>query len=184
MFLSDITIELIETIAKNKEATGVSPASVNRMLEVVRAILRKAYKEWGWLEVAPPVRMRKETNRRIRWITYQEAQCLLNELPEHLQEMACFTLATGLRQSNVTELKWCDVDLVRRHALVHPEESKTGRAIPVPLNQDAIAILAKLKGRHPVHVFTYKNHPVTRCNNHAWRKALTRAGITDFRWHD
>jgi len=25
---------------------------------------------------------------------------------------------------------------------------------------------------------------VTRANNHAWRKALKRTGIEDFRWHD
>ena len=93
-------------------------------------------------------------------------------------------MATGLRQSNVTDLKWCDVDLIRCHALVHPEDSKTGKAIPVPLNQDAIDILTQQKGKHAVYVFTYKGHPVTRCNNHAWRKALIRADIEDFRWHD
>jgi integrase len=183
-YLADITTDLIETIALKKESTGVSPASVNRMLEVVRAILRKAHKEWGWLNVVPAVRMRKEENRRIRWITYREADRLLEELPKHLQDMTSFTLATGLRESNVTKLKWCDVDLVRCHALIHPEESKTGRAIPVPLNQDAIDILNEQRGRHPVHVFTYRGHPVTRCNNHAWRKALIRADIKDFRWHD
>lgn len=184
IYLQDITTDSIDTIAKKKESTGVSPASVNRMLEVVRAILRRAHKEWGWLEIVPAVRMRKEDNHRIRWITYKEADRLLEELPEHLRDMASFTLATGLRQSNVTQLKWCDVDLVRSHALVHPEESKTGRAIPVPLNQDAVDILNKLKGQHPVSVFSYKGHSVTRCNNHAWRKALIRAGIKDFRWHD
>lgn len=183
-YLSDITTDMIESIARQKESTGVSSASVNRMLEVVRAILRRAHKEWGWLSVVPAVRMRKEDNHRIRWITYKEAERLLEELPGHLQDMASFTLATGLRQSNVTELKWCDVDLLRQHALVHPEESKTGRAIPVPLNQDAIAILTRQKGKHPVYVFTYHGHPVTRCNNHAWRKSLVRAGITNFRWHD
>lgn len=26
--------------------------------------------------------------------------------------------------------------------------------------------------------------PVTRCNNHAWQKALKRVDINDFRWHD
>ena len=34
------------------------------------------------------------------------------------------------------------------------------------------------------HVFTYDGEPVTRANNHAWRKALKRAGIENFRWHD
>ncbi|WP_133131402.1 tyrosine-type recombinase/integrase [Legionella yabuuchiae] len=184
LFLTDITTDILDDIAKKKEATGVSPASVNRMLEVIRAILRRAHKEWGWLDVVPAVRMRKEENRRIRWITYQEASRLLNELPEHLKDMAAFSLATGLRQSNVTGLKWCDVNLIRNHALVNPEDSKTSKAIPVPLNQDAVDILIKQKGKHPVFVFAYKGNPVSRCNNHAWRKALNRAGIKNFRWHD
>ena len=73
---------------------------------------------------------------RVRWLTYAESKQLLNELPPHLQEMAEFSLATGLRESNVTGLKWVDVDLKRKHALVHPDQSKTKRAIPVPLNTD------------------------------------------------
>lgn len=84
----------------------------------------------------------------------------MNELPKHLKEMASFTLATGLRQSNITELRWCDVDL-------DIDESKTGRAIPVPLNQDALDILIRQKAKHTVYVFIYGGRPVTRCNNHA-----------------
>ena len=37
---------------------------------------------------------------------------------------------------------------------------------------------------NPDTVFTYKGRPVTKANNHAWRKALVRAGIKNFRWHD
>lgn len=33
-------------------------------------------------------------------------------------------------------------------------------------------------------VFTYKGKPVKQCNIPAWRKALKRVGIEDFRWHD
>ena len=98
--------------------------------------------------------------------------------------MTAFTLATGLRESNVTQLKWAQVDLDKGHALVHPDESKTNRAIPVPLNKQARSIVQAQKGKNPVYVFTYQDRPVTRCNNHAWQKALKRAGISDFRWHD
>lgn len=89
-----------------------------------------------------------------------------------------------MRESNVTQLKWKDVDFIRKHTLVHPDESKTSKAIPVPLNSQAIAVLKKQKGNHPIYVFTYKGNPVSRCNNHAWHKALARAGIRNFRWHD
>lgn len=35
-----------------------------------------------------------------------------------------------------------------------------------------------------LYVFTYKGNPVKGCNNHAWSKALKRADINNFRWHD
>ncbi len=182
--LNEINADLIESIAQAKEETGVSLTTVNRVLELIRAILNKAQKEWLWLATVPLIRMRKIENKRIRWLTRPQAKKLLQELPEHLKDMAAFTLATGLRQSNVTGLKWDDVDLERRHALIHPDQSKTKKAIPVPLNSDAIALIKKQQGLHPVYVFTYFGKPVTRCNNHAWQKALVRAGIKDFRWHD
>jgi integrase len=39
-------------------------------------------------------------------------------------------------------------------------------------------------GKHSTRVFTYKGKPVTKANNRAWREALVRAGIENFRWHD
>ncbi|WP_156413026.1 tyrosine-type recombinase/integrase, partial [Legionella rubrilucens] len=182
--LCEIDRDLIDWIAKKKEAENVSPTTVNRVLELVRAILNRAHKEWGWLEVVPSIRMRKVENKRIRWLTKQEVNGLLKELPSHLKAMASFTLATGLRESNVTQLKWCQVNLIQKHALIHADESKSKRPIPVPLNKQALTILKSELGKHPVFVFTYQGHPVTRCNNHAWQKALKRAGIDNFRWHD
>ena len=154
------------------------------MLALVRAILNKAVNEWEWLERAPKVRLLKEDNCRIRWLTHIEAEKLIRELSEHLKNMALFTLATGLRQHNVKSLKWKDVDLERAHAWVHPDEAKGKTAIAVPLNEDALNVLRRCIGRHKTFVFSYKGASIDNVNTQAWRKALRRAGIEKFRWHD
>lgn len=182
--LDDVTIDVVAKLTQDRLNTGVSNATVNRMLAVIRAILNKAASEWEWLDKAPKIRLLKEDNNRIRWLTHDEAFALIRELPEHLKNMALFTLATGLKQSNVTSLKWEDVDLDRAHAWIHAEEAKGRVAIPVPLNEDAIGILKSCVGKHRVYVFTYKGEPVDNVNTKAWRKALMRAGIENFRWHD
>ena len=183
-YLDEIKREVLDAITAAKLAEQVSNATVNRMLEVVRAILRRAEQEWEWLDRAPLVRMLPEPKRRVRWLTREEANRLLVELPEHLADMMRFSLATGLRQGNVIGLEWSQIDLTRHCAWVHADQAKAGKAIPVPLNGDAIAVLRRQLGKHDTHVFTFQGKPVTKANNHAWRKALQRAGIENFRWHD
>lgn len=98
--------------------------------------------------------------------------------------MTAFSLATGLRKSNVTGLCWSQIDLLRRLAWIHPDQSKTRKAIAVPLNADALRVLSLQIGKHPLRVFSYKGEPVAQVTTAAWYKALKRCGIDDFRWHD
>jgi len=183
-YLDSITRDDIEKIIEAKLEQGVANATVNRNLEVVRAILRKCVNEWEWLDRSPHVRMLKQPKRRIRFLTKEEAQRLLKELPEHLADMAAFSLATGLRQSNVTGLQWAQVDLDRKIAWIHPDQAKARKAIPVPLNKDAMEIICKRQGMHPTHVFSFREHPIIQVSTKAWYAALKRAGIENFRWHD
>jgi integrase len=115
--LSTLNRDFIDEIAKKKEETGATAGTVNRMLALIRSVLRKAEREWGWIEKAPIIRMRHEQKGRIRWLTKEEVGQLLKELPEHLADMMLFSLATGLRQANVVGLQWLDVNLTKGHAL-------------------------------------------------------------------
>jgi integrase len=182
--LDDISRSLVDRISDSKLAEGVSNATVNRTLEVVRAILRKSVHEWEWLDRAPRVRMLKEPTRRVRFLTREEADKLLAELPEHLADMAAFSLATGLRRSNVTGLQWTQVESVRRLAWIHPDQAKARKAIAVPLNAEAVLIIRRQAGKHQTHVFSYLGKPIRQVSTKAWYGALARAGIRDFRWHD
>ncbi len=181
--LAEITAAVIHRLGELK-AAETSPPTANRVLTLIRAILRRAHQQWGWLDKVPHIRLYKESERRIRYLTKDEARRLLNELPPHLQDMALFSLSTGLRASNVTGLRWSQVDLQRSHVWIHPDEAKAGKAIAVPLNNVAREVIVRQTGRNESFVFTFEGKPVTRPNNHAWRKALKRAGIADFRWHD
>ena len=181
--LDEINRDVIDIIrlAKLKEA---SRATTNRYLALLRAILIKSRDEWEWLEKVPKVRLFKETADRERSLTPEQAQRLLDELPLHQREYVMFALATGLRQSNVLKIEWVNVDIDRRHAWVSAINSKNRKAIAVPLNDLAMSVLLRQKGKHIERVFTYAGKPIANANTRAWRAALVRAGIVDFRWHD
>ena len=182
--LSSINRDLIDRLIEARQAENITAATVNRMLQVLRAVLRMAERDWEWIEKAPVIRLLPEPKRRVRWLTREEADRLLAQLPEHLAEMARFSLATGLRQRNVADLEWSQMDLGKRIAWIHPDQAKARKAIAVPLNSDAMLVLRRLHGKHPKFVFVYRGKPVHQVNTKAWKGALKRTGIEDFRWHD
>ena len=151
----------------------------------MRSILRRAKDDWEWVDHIPKVRLYREPKKRICFLSPDEARRLLNELPPHLRDMAQVALSTGLRQRNVSYLRWDQVDMSRRVAWIHPDEAKAGRAIGVPLNEDALDVLRRRLGGHREYVFAYQGQPVARCSTRAWKQAVERAGIEPgFRWHD
>jgi len=184
LVLTEINRGLLDRIQAARIAEGKANATVNRTMQVIRGILRCAANDWEWISRVPKVPMLPKPKRRIRWLTCGEAERLIAELPDHLAAMVRFTLETGLRQRNVTLLEWSQIDTARRQAWIHPDQAKAGKAIPVPLTASALFILRQQQGKHPRYVFTYRGEPVKQPNNWAWRKALKRAGIKDFRWHD
>jgi len=179
--LSELTWDMLSQILERKKRE-TSASTANHYLGLIRSILRRAHK-WGWLGSVPPFEPYLVKNQRLRWLTQEEAQRLLRELPEHLADMAEFSLLTGLRQSNVTGLEWSQVDLQRRCAWIHPDQAKARKPIPISLNDQAIKVLQRQMGKHQNRVFTYQGNPVTQTNTKAWHKALVRAGISDFTWH-
>jgi integrase len=182
--LDEINKAKIDAIKSAKLAGGASNATVNRTLALIRSIMNRARDDWEWLDSVPSMRLLNEPKKQPRWLTQEEAARLLKELPEHLDSMARFALSTGLRESNITGLKWKQVDMQHRCAWIYSNQAKADKAIAVPLNIEACEIIRAQIGKNQTHVFTYEGKPVTRANNHAWRKTLKRAGIADFRWHD
>ena len=183
LMLDEITLDVIDSVraAKLKEA---AKATTNRYLALMRSILLRARDEWEWIDKVPKVRLFKESASRERSLTREQAGKLLEELPQHQRDVVLFALATGLRQSNVLQLEWSQINLEQRHAWIHAWQSKNRRPISIPLNEVAYSVLIRQKGKHESRVFTFRGKPLESANTRAWRKALVRSGIDNFRWHD
>lgn len=182
-YLDEIDRTLIDQI-KVTRAKIATQSTANRYLAVIRTVLRKACYEWEWVDRVPKVSLYREKDGRIRSLLPDEFSKLLAELPPHLADMALFSVATGLRQANVSQLEWTQVNLALCHAVIPPEKHKNGKAHAVPLNEAAIAVVTRQIGKHATHVFTFRGKSVTQVSTKAWREALVRAGIVNFRWHD
>ena len=193
MNLSGITVDVINNIKYSRledtyqrrpggKKYSTAGNTVNKTLALLKAILRRALK-WQWIDSVPIfdfVEIRKDINASFNWLTHKEAERVIEELPPHLQNLMKFSLATGLRETNVTGLKWKNVNLKLKYAYVEAINSKNSNSIRIPLNDDAMEILLSLKGKHETNVFSYKGQPIKHANTAAWRKALDRAGIRPY----
>lgn len=188
--LSAIDRNMIEHLIEARRAgkvkrteNGVSNATINRHMEAIQRVLNCAV-SWEWLGKVPPIRHLKESEGRLRWLTEVEASTLLHCLPDHTRAMADFTLCTGLRENNVLDLTWSQVDMARQVAWVHPDQSKNGKAISIPLNENAMKILTARKGINDTYVFAYNGVPMTKASSHSWYRGLKKAGLKgQFTWH-
>lgn len=173
-----------------------SNATVNRHMAELSKILHYAHGR-RWLAAVPPIAKMHEPAKRVSWLQPEEARTLLGELPLHLRAMAAFSLATGLRESNVRLLCWQQVDVARRSAWIYADQAKAGRDLTVPLNDQALQVLEFQHGRHSRWVFPVprwetvdgvaqqvSDAPTGKISNHAWRKACIRAGMPWLRFHD
>jgi integrase len=114
------------------------------------------------------------------------------DFPEHIEEFL-IGLNTGMRsKEQFVRLDWSCVDLVRKDIAV--PQSKNGKGRHIPLNDAARAAFESLrqqsvgKGAVPIRdsgpIFIGKGGERLLSARHWFPRAVKKAGITDFTWHD
>lgn len=179
----------IDPYIQKRREDGVKSGTVGRELAVVRRILTLAARLWRdedgrpWLPgEAPLLRFPDWNDKRSPYaLNAEEQRLLLEQLPEHLAQMALFALNTGMRQNNVCYLRWeweRHIDELERSVFLIPaKHMKNNYDALIPINQRAAAVLDKVRGQHEEYVFTYKGEPIARINNTGWRRAWRAAGL-------
>lgn len=154
---------------------------------------------------AREVRHLPEDNSRVRYLNQyeplptevdylrpcktEEARLLAvirNDYPEHLAEFE-LAASTGLRKGSMYGITWEMVDFNGRMLHIPADKMKGGKPLHIPLNQAALAALNVLyqRGEKTGRVFQSSKTGQPLANSRHWfEKAVEKAGIRDFRWHD
>lgn len=123
----------------------------------------------------------------MRYLTPEEETKLRTELesswPGHIPELD-LALHTGLRLSEMYGLDWQDVDLTRCLLLIR--RGKNGESRYVRLNSIALKALTELKKRGDGTGAVIRNLKGEKLSGprYWFEKAIQKAGIADFHWHD
>lgn len=180
-YLYEITSYDIENY-KMERSKVVSPATVNRELACLKHMLNKAV-EWQMLEVNPAknVKLLRENNQRLRYLTRQEIERLYESSPDHLKPIILTALLTGMRKGEILSLKWEDIDFDQ--GVIFVRDSKNGEMREIPINDQLMLTLKGEKFKSP-YVFAKEDGKHRISIRTAFKKAVKRAKIKDFRFHD
>lgn len=134
---------------KTGEEKRARRATANRILNVLKAILNRAFHDGlaaddiPWRKVKP---FAKADEARIRFLTDAEAVRLINACPKDLRALVQAALLTGARYGELTAMQVQDVDLRAERIYIH--QSKSGRPRHIPLNPEGAALFRELvKGK-------------------------------------
>ena len=190
-YLHEITPQLVQRYQsvrrsqKNYKKKLPSPAYINRELACLKCMFNRAV-EWGYTKDNPvkKVKFFKENNARTRFLEKDELKTLLDCSDELLKSVILFAVNTGMRLGEIQGAKWGDVNFER--GFITLRKTKNGETRFVPINRTVKEML------HNLIVTTKSQDAYIFCNKAGFpynprspfKRALTKAKIIDFRFHD
>jgi integrase len=170
-------------------------ATVNRYMAALGHCITTAVKEWEWMESNPMPNIKKssETKGRVRFLSDDERERLLTACQRsqnpYLYPVVVLALSTGMRQSEIMNLTWSDIDFDNQRILLN--ETKNGERRTVHLAGKALEQLQELKKQKVRRIESNLVFPGSQALNRgpaslrtAWIFARERAGVVDFKFHD
>lgn len=193
MKLSAIGQHEIDTAARKLYPKHATSTMNRQAYTPISAVLRHAAKR-GWCSQLMLERP-DDPPPRVRWLTTEEANRLIDECSSWLRPLVIFLLYTGARCGEALWIDWRNIDLDRRH--VQFLNTKNGESRGVPLHQRIVETLRGANNRTG-YVFTKRDGTPYRLLDaedpndvsagdrikKGFAGAVRRAALEDFHPHD
>lgn len=189
--LGNITLADVESYQARLLASGLKPATVNRRIACLKHMLNKAT-DWDMLsnEVFAKIRrvkLRKEENTRLRYLSVEEVNRLISFCPPQLKPIVTIAVNTGMRKGEILNLTWNKVDLKHGFIILGDEVVKSGKGRQIPINKPLMVDLKAsfIQRRIDIpFVFPSPSGKAYVAINDPFKTACRKAGIKDFHFHD
>lgn len=169
------------SIWRDQRLKQVANNTVRLELAALSVVFQEAHKEWGYSTLSNPVlQIRKPTpgKARDRRLEGDELIRVIGATESDiLPDVVTLAVETAMRQSEIVSLRWENIDLKKGTAKL--PDTKNGEPRVVPLSRTAIQVLTPMKKDSGL-VFSITPHAMSV----AFRRAVSRAGIQDLRFHD
>lgn len=172
---------------RDQRLTSVQGSTVTRELQILSHVFTVAIREWGFgLHCNPCTLVQKPRCNPARdtVLTDAERTSLLKSCSEcrnpWIHPIVIFALETGARRGEILSLTWADIDLARGTARV---QGKTG-ARCIPLTYACTEILKQVQQALPRSIDGRVFACTVQALKQAYNRAVQRAGIPDFTFHD
>jgi integrase len=144
--LDEITPFLIERHKSQRKDAGYSDATVNRELACLKHLYSMAGR-WDWVSENPvrQVKLFRENNARLRWLTLEEETALLGHCNPQLKAFVLTAVDTGFRACELQSLCWQAVDFQRGNVAVASGYTKNGEPRTNPMTQRLTLALTEWK---------------------------------------
>lgn len=202
--LADITPALLGECRDRLMNEGRANATAAKYLAVLSHAFSVAVGEWGWLEISPVGKVKKPSlpRGRVRFLSDDERARLLSACRESsnplLYPAVVLALSTGMRAGEIMGLYWRDpkhppehrawgvVDVPGGRIVLHLTKNGERRVVPLVGHAlDCVKELAKARRLDTDLLFPGKADPSESIDlRQPWEKALEKADIHDFRFHD
>jgi integrase len=125
------------------------------------------------------VKLLKGEAKRVRFLLPGEIQRLLSNCADHLKPIVTVALHTGMRKSELLNLKWEQVNL--EQGIISLLDTKNHERRDIPMNETAKGTMQGIE-RKGEHVFSNGDGQTFANVRNSFDTPVRKSGITDFRF--